>query len=117
NNAGALVQRSPFVELDDELIDTVFTLNARAVVEAIQAAVSHLAAERGTIVNVGSSAGHDGGAPGSAIYAASKGFVHNLTRHLARDLAARSIRVNAIAPGVTNTPFHASTPSRRMAKL
>jgi 3-oxoacyl-[acyl-carrier protein] reductase len=114
NNAGAIIRRAAFTEIDDELIEQIYALNARSVVEASQAAIPYLSQDRGVIVNIGSSAGQDGGAPGSAIYAASKSFVHNLTRHLARDLAGRGIRVNAIAPGATNTPFHAATPAERL---
>ena len=44
-----------------------------------------------SIVNVGSIAGANGGASGSAMYASSKAFIHNLTRHLAQDLAAKRI--------------------------
>ena len=43
------------------------------------------------------------------MYASSKAFIHNLTRHLARDLGPTGIRVNAIPPGVIDTPFHAAT--------
>ena len=43
----------------------------------------------GAIINVGSIAGLDGGGSGAGIYGAAKAFVHNLTRHLARDFAAR----------------------------
>ena len=52
----------------------------------------------GAIINVGSIAGADGGGPGSGHYACAKAYVHNLTRHMARDLASRQIRVNAISP-------------------
>ena len=51
------------------------------------------------------------------MYASSKAFVHNLTRHLARDLGARGIRVNAVSPGVIDTPFHAATPPERMEAM
>ena len=71
----------------------------------------------GAIVNVGSIAGNDGGGPGSSMYASAKAFVHNLTRHLARDLAAKNIRVNAVSPGVIDTPFHAATPPERMEAM
>ena len=47
-----------------------------------------------------------------------KAFVHNLTRHLARDLAPRGIRVNTVyGPGVIATPFHAATPPERMEAM
>lgn len=118
NNAGSLIARVPFVEIDDAFIDRVIDLNVRAVIEACQAAIPHL--ERGvgsSIINVGSIAGNDGGGAGSAMYASSKAFVHNLTRHLARDLGNRGIRVNAVSPGVIATPFHATTPPERMEAM
>ena len=115
NNAGSLIKRTPFEELSDELIDKVFDLNVRSVIAACQAAVPYLEqAGGGSIINVGSIAGVGGGGPGASIYGASKGFVHNLTRHLAGLLASKGIRVNAVAPGVIATPFHAATPPERM---
>jgi 3-oxoacyl-[acyl-carrier protein] reductase len=117
NNAGSL-KRSPFQELDDELYDATMNLNVRSVINASQAAVPHLEAQGGgAIINLGSIAGNDGGAPGSGHYACAKAYVHNLTRHLARDLGRRGIRVNAIAPGVIATPFHAATPPERMEAM
>ncbi len=55
--------------------------------------------------------------PGAGIYGSAKAFVHNLTRHLARELAARHIRVNTVSPGVVQTPFHAATPAERMEAM
>jgi 3-oxoacyl-[acyl-carrier protein] reductase len=118
NNAGSLVRRTPFADIDDDLIDAVFDLNVRAVIAACQAAIPHLEGREGAaIINVGSIAGNDGGGPGSAMYASSKAFVHNLTRHLARDLGPRGIRVNTVSPGVIDTPFHAATPPERMEAM
>ena len=118
NNAGAIVRRVPFLEVDDKLIDRVFDLNVRAVVTMTQAAIAHLEKQaHPAIINVGSIAGANGGGPGSAMYASSKAFIHNLTRHLAQDLAGRGIRVNAIAPGVIDTAFHAETPPERMEAM
>jgi 3-oxoacyl-[acyl-carrier protein] reductase len=114
NNAGGLVQRVPFEELDDDVIDKIFDLNVRSVIATCQAALPHLEkAGGGSIINVGSIAGIGGGGPGASIYGASKGFIHNLTRHLAGLFAQKNIRVNAIAPGVIDTPFHAATPPER----
>jgi 3-oxoacyl-[acyl-carrier protein] reductase len=118
NNAGSLIARRPFVDIDDELIDAVFDLNARAVIHAVRAAIPFL--ERSTapaVINVGSIAGLDGGGPGSGLYASTKAFIHNLTRHLARDLGARGIRVNTVSPGVIATPFHNATPPERMEAM
>ncbi len=114
NNAGGLVKRTPFEELSDEIIDKIFDLNVRSVIAACQAAEPHLEKSGGTIINVGSIAGATSGGPGAAIYGAAKGFIHNLTRHLAGLYAPKNIRVNAVAPGVIATPFHASTPPERM---
>ena len=118
NNAGSLIARRPFADIDDALIDSVFDLNARAVIHAVRAALPHLEkSAAAAVINVGSIAGLDGGGPGSALYASTKAFVHNLTRHLARDLGARGIRVNTISPGVIDTPFHAATPPERMEAM
>jgi 3-oxoacyl-[acyl-carrier protein] reductase len=118
NNAGSLIKRTPFEELSDALIDRIFDLNVRSVIAASQAAVPHLEeAGGGSIIYVGSIAGVGGGGPGASIYGASKGFVHNLTRHLAGLLATKRIRVNAVAPGVIATPFHAATPPERMEAM
>jgi 3-oxoacyl-[acyl-carrier protein] reductase len=115
NNAGAMIRRAPFLELDTELYDAAMNLNVKSVIEASQAAVPHMEKQGGgAIINVGSIAGADGGGPGSGHYASAKAYIHNLTRHMARDLASRKIRVNAIAPGVIETAFHAATPPERM---
>lgn len=118
NNAGGIVGRAPFVDIKDELLDDVFDLNVRSVINACQAAIPWLEkAHAGAIINVGSIAGSDGGGAGSATYAGAKAYVHNLTRHLAKDLGPRGIRVNAVAPGVIQTPFHSATPPERMEAM
>jgi 3-oxoacyl-[acyl-carrier protein] reductase len=118
NNAGSLIARRPFADIDDALIDSVFDLNVRAVIHAVRAAIPHLEkSAAAAVINVGSIAGIDGGGPGSAVYASSKAFIHNLTRHLARDLGSRGIRVNTVSPGVIATPFHAATPPERMEAM
>ena len=118
NNAGSLIRRTPFEEISDEFVDQVFDLNVRAVIAACQAAIPHIEKRGGgSIINVGSIAGQSSGGPGASVYGASKAFVHNLTRHLAGLLAAKRIRVNAVAPGVIATPFHAATPPERMEAM
>ena len=115
NNAGGLGERRPITEVDDALFDFVYDLNVRAVLAATQAAIPHFEKRgRGNIINVGSIAGIDGGGAGASVYSSAKAAVHNLTRHLARDLAKKNIRVNTVAPGAIATPFHARTPKERL---
>ena len=118
NNAGSLIRRVPFLEIDDTLIDQIFDLNVRAVVTACQAAIPHLLQQPGgAIINVGSIAGNESGGPGASIYGGSKAFVHNITKHLARDLATKGVRVNTISPGAIDTPFHSITSPERMEAM
>jgi len=118
NNAGAMVARRDFMEVDEALIDAVLDLNVKSLIAASQAAVPHMEKTGvGAIVNLGSIAGSDGGSGTVAHYASAKGYVHTLTRSMARGLAVKGIRVNAIAPGVINTPFHAATPPEILDRL
>lgn len=113
NNAGSMVARRQLEEVDDEFIDHVFDLNARSVVTACRAALPVFTRQGGgCIINVSSISARTGGSPGSSIYSASKAFVSTLTRSLARELADRHIRVNAISPGTIDTAFHEQFSSR-----
>jgi 3-oxoacyl-[acyl-carrier protein] reductase len=115
NNAGGIGERRPITEVDDALFDFVYDLNVRALLAATQAAIAHFEKRGGgNIINVGSIAGVDGGGAGASVYASAKAAVHNLTRHAARDLAKKNIRVNTVAPGAIATPFHAKTPKERL---
>jgi 3-oxoacyl-[acyl-carrier protein] reductase len=115
NNAGGLGERRPIADVDDALFDFVYDLNVRSVIAASQAAIPHFEKRGGgNIVNVGSIAGIDGGGAGASMYSTAKAAVHNVTRHLARDLAKKNIRVNTVAPGAIATPFHDRTPKERL---
>ena len=105
NNAGSLIARTPLEDMDAELWQEVIALNLSSVFFATKAALSHLG-QGARIVNVTSISARNGGGPGAVAYATAKGGVMTLTRGLAKELAARNIRVNAIAPGVVETPFH-----------
>jgi 3-oxoacyl-[acyl-carrier protein] reductase len=90
------------------------------VVVASQAAIPHLkAAGGGFIINTTSVAARTGAGPGAGLYGSSKAFVHNVTRGMAKELVGFGIRVNAVAPGVIETPFHErySTPAQMAAML
>lgn len=69
----------------------------------------------GTIINISSTSAQSG--EGSPHYCASKAAVIGLTRQLARELAPRKIRVNAVAPGPTNTPIMQGIPQEWIASM
>jgi len=106
NNAGGMVARLPYQEMTDEHYDAVMDLNARSVLTASAAAIPHLKARGGFIINTTSIAARNGASNGAGIYGSSKAFVSNVTRGMAKELIAFGIRVNAVAPGVITTPFH-----------
>jgi 3-oxoacyl-[acyl-carrier protein] reductase len=60
----------------------------------------------GSIINVVSIAGRNGGGPGSGAYSTAKGALITFTKSLAKELASHGIRVNGVSPGVIDTPFH-----------
>ncbi|MDP9917596.1 3-oxoacyl-[acyl-carrier protein] reductase [Variovorax boronicumulans] len=114
NNAGSLVKRMPIAEFDDALFDEVMHINARSVLAFCREAVPQMRKQgSGAIINVTSVAARTGGGPGAYLYAGAKGFVSTATHGLARELVGDRIRVNAVAPGVIQTPFqdHFSTPA------
>jgi 3-oxoacyl-[acyl-carrier protein] reductase len=105
NNAGAMVARQPYQEFTDELLDAVVDVNVRSVLAGSRAAIPHLKANRGFIINTTSVAARTGGSGGAGLYGSSKAFVSAVTRGMARELIPFGIRVNAVAPGVITTPF------------
>jgi 3-oxoacyl-[acyl-carrier protein] reductase len=120
NNAGGMVRRVAYADASETDYDEIMDLNARSVVVASRAAISHLkAAGGGFIINTTSVAARNGAGPGAGLYGSSKAFVHNVTRGMAKELVGFGIRVNAVAPGVIETPFHErySTPQQMAAML
>ena len=104
NNAGMMQDsRIEAMSLDDWQRN--LTVNLTAPFLLIQAALPHLRASRGTIVNVGSIEGL-GANPGHAAYCASKAGLHGLTRAVAVDHGPEGIRCNAIAPGWIDTDLN-----------
>ncbi len=107
NNAGSLVKRTPLLELTEDVWDEIQALNLKSAVFCTQAvAPAMIARKSGAIVNIVSIAGHNGGGPGASAYAVAKGGLTTFTKAIAKELAPYGIRVNAVAPGVIDTPFH-----------
>jgi NAD(P)-dependent dehydrogenase (short-subunit alcohol dehydrogenase family) len=107
NNA-AVTREIPFEETDPQELTALLDLNVRGYFACAQRALLHFEG-RGAIVNV-SSIHARASFPGHAAYAATKGAVNALTRALAVELAARGVRVNAVAPGVVEVPRYHERP-------
>ena len=107
NNAGvtfnALFQLSPVATAHE-----VFEVNFFGIVSLMQGAAKLMARhKRGSIVNISSTAAIDANA-GRSVYGASKAAVITLSKSAARELAPLGIRVNAVAPGMTETEMLSS---------
>jgi len=103
NNAGIFVAR-PLAEVTAPQMNDLFTTHVVAPTLMLQAALPYLQASHGAVVNVSSTIGHKPSAH-AAHYGASKAALEHLTRCWALELAPHRIRVNAIAPGPTDTPI------------
>lgn len=105
-NAGIGGERYEFVDLPIQEWDRVLAVNLRGIVLTCQAAVPALIdAGGGAIVLMGSSTGGWDAIRGSGPYMASKEAVKGLARNLALELARYQIRVNAVCPGIIETPL------------
>jgi len=105
NVVGGMVARKPLPEMDEEFLEHVLRLNVTSTFLTVQCVLPYMA-EGGSIVNLSSQAGRDGGGPGAAAYSTSKGAVMSLTRAMAKELGPSGIRVNCVCPGMIDTTFH-----------
>ncbi|MBK5332781.1 MAG: SDR family oxidoreductase, partial [Ilumatobacteraceae bacterium] len=103
-NAAGVWTEGPSEDTTEQEWDGVIDLNLKGLYFVCAAAIPHLEATGGCIVNMSSDAGVQGNA-GAAVYCASKGGVTNLTRALALELAPSGVRVNAVCPGDVDSPM------------
>ncbi|MDI6892441.1 MAG: 3-oxoacyl-[acyl-carrier-protein] reductase [Actinomycetota bacterium] len=102
NNAG-ITRDNLILRMKEEEWDAVLNVNLKGTFNCVQAATKYMIKQRqGAIVNIASIIGIAGNA-GQANYSASKAGIIGLTKTIARELASRGIRANAIAPGFIET--------------
>jgi 3-oxoacyl-[acyl-carrier protein] reductase len=110
-NSAGIISRYTVMDMKEEDFDKTLEVNLKGVVLCSQAVAKHMVEQKsGKIVNVGSSLSSRGSvcnfSGGGADYCASKAAVQAFTRTLAMELGPCGINVNAVAPGITNTPMH-----------
>jgi NAD(P)-dependent dehydrogenase (short-subunit alcohol dehydrogenase family) len=103
NNAGNNHRNMPFETATEEEFDNVLKVHFKGVFFLTQKLLP-LVNDGGRIVNV-STARTRFASPGGAVYASMKGAVEVLSRHMAKELGPRTIDVNVVAPGATETDF------------
>ncbi|MER9071811.1 glucose 1-dehydrogenase [Mesorhizobium sp. M0904] len=101
NNAGVFAFE-PLEAVTEAEFHREFDTNVLGIILTTQAAVSHFGPSGGSIINISSVASRNP-QPNSLVYAATKGAVDTITLSMSRELGARNIRVNAIAPGGVDT--------------
>jgi NAD(P)-dependent dehydrogenase (short-subunit alcohol dehydrogenase family) len=109
NNAGITIY-APIEKADLKTYELLFNLNVRAYFLVCKHAMPHLKRGKGTAVNISSIQAFGAVVPGS-LYAATKGAVNAFTHTLAIEVAGSGVRVNAVAPGMTETPRYFDDPA------
>jgi NAD(P)-dependent dehydrogenase (short-subunit alcohol dehydrogenase family) len=98
-NGAGVNSPTPFLDISEEEIDRILTVNLKGLMLACQIFGRHMVEQKlGSIINVGSEAGLS---PLSRVftYSASKAAVHNISKNLAREWATSGVRVNILVPG------------------
>lgn len=112
NNAGVTGGFARVEDVSAAAIEKVFAVNVTGAMLCAREGVRRMSTRRGgsggAIVNISSRAAHTGAAGEWVHYAATKGAIDSFTIGLAREVASEGIRVNAVAPGLTDTDLHAA---------
>lgn len=108
-NVSGILKWGPSTEFSVEDFERIIRINTTSVFVLCQAALPHLIASKGNIVNTASTAALQGIAY-TVAYSASKHGVAAITKGLAIEFAAKGVRVNAICPGHVNTAMGNSAP-------
>lgn len=104
-NAAGWDRIAPFLETTEELWNRIIGINFRGVLNTCHVVLPHMVRQGGgVVVNIASDAGRVGSS-GEAVYSAAKGAVIAFSKALAREMARHNIRVNVVAPGLTDTPL------------
>jgi len=110
NNAGVTGRFARVENRDADELTQLFAVNVIGTILASKEAVLRLSTKHGgsggSIVNISSIAARTGGLPGLASYAATKGAVESFTKGLATEVGPEGVRVNAVAPGFTDTDMN-----------
>ena len=109
NCAGSAIRRAKFLEIDDDLWEKTYDLNAKGVLYGMQAVLPGMLERGGGVIVNMASMSHKRGGPGASIhYASAKAAVLTMTLGVAREFAAKGIRCLSISPGPVATPFQAT---------
>ena len=109
NNAG-VSESTPLLNYTEETYDKVMDLNVKGLFHTTQAAVAYMVQQGSGVVLNTSSMVSISGQPSGFAYPASKFAVNGMTISLARELGPKGIRVNAVAPGITETDMMKAVP-------
>ena len=105
NNAG-LNRPQPFLEVDEDTLDRLLTLNVRAAFLVAQASARRMIVQgKGVIINISSQMGHVGSERDRTVYVMTKHAIEGLTKAIAVELAPKGVRVVSIAPTFIDTPL------------
>lgn len=105
NNAGTEGEFTPFIDQSNEVYDTIFNANVRGVFWSMKHEAKAMLAQGGGVIINNASMGGVIGFANAALYIASKHAVLGLTKTASIELFKQGIRVNAVNPGIIDTPF------------